>query len=287
MYGYKSPSFKMLATMITLIIGALTFVVLTPVTPSLAKSNIQKDIAYGSLGRQKLDVYMPKTTTSETQVLFFLYGGSWDSGNKSSYAFMGKTFSKEGFITVVADYRLYPKVTFPAFVNDAALAFAKTKSMFPDRQIFISGHSAGAQIGALLTLDDTYLAKHDLSACRDISGFIGIAGPYDFEIKAEKFRQIFPEPTRPQSQAVNFTSGKKPPVLLLHGKRDTTVHPEDSVILSQKLKASGNDTQVRIYNGIGHINIIAALTPMLGLIANTRQDMTSFMKQKSGLKPSC
>lgn len=267
--------------------ASLVLALVSIVLPTSASAQITRDIAYGSLDRQKYDLYLPPKVDNDTPVLFFIYGGSWESGRKSSYSFVGKTFSKEGFITVVPDYRLFPQVSFPAFVNDAALAFAKVRQKYPNRKIFVSGHSAGAQIGALLTLDGKYLARQNLLACRDIAGFIGLAGPYDFEVTEEKFKQIFPENIRPQSQAVNFASGKAAPSLLLHGKTDVTVHAEDSKILGRKLNAAGNLSEVKLYNGVGHINIVAALSPLLGIVSPTKRDMVSFMKKKAKLAPAC
>ena len=263
------------------------FVLIASITYTFAAPSSAENISYGTLERQKYDQYVPDRVNSETPVLLFIYGGSWDSGDKSKYAFVGKTFAKDGFITIIPDYRLFPKVTFPAFIDDVALSFAKVRKKFPNSKIFISGHSAGAQIGALLTLDHSYLKKHSLSACQEIAGFIGLAGPYDFEITEEKFKQIFPVETRSQTQAINFASTKSSPSLLLHGAIDTTVHAEDSKLLKNKLEANGNAAEVKIYPAVGHINIVASLAPLLGLLAPTKGDMIDFMTTRSKTTHSC
>src|SRR5262245_1487022 len=92
------------------------------------------DIAYGSDKRPKLDVYVPEAPSaaqvaqSATRplrpVVVFWYGGSWQDGSKSEYRFVGAALAERGFIAVLPDYRLYPKVKFPAFVDDAAKAVA-------------------------------------------------------------------------------------------------------------------------------------------------------------------
>lgn len=270
------------------IIAFLSFIILLLANAiTSAHAQTATNIAYGSLDRQKYDVYAPGKITDKTSILFFLYGGSWESGKKESYSFVGKAFAKEGFITVIPDYRLYPDVSFPSFVEDAALAFAKVRQQYPNKKIFISGHSAGAQIGSLLTLDTKYLKAHGLSPCGAISGFIGLAGPYDFQVTEEKFKRIFPEATRPQSQAVNFAGRKAPSTLLLHGAADYTVHAQDSTILANKMRAAGSDAQARIYPGVGHINIVSSLVPLLGLLAPTKKDMVEFMREKSKNKSGC
>lgn len=274
---------KLIATVTSLCM----FVLIASTAYTFAAPNTQENISYGSLERQKYDQHLPDDITPDTPILLFIYGGSWDSGEKSKYSFIGKTFTKEGFITIIPNYRLFPQVTFPAFVEDIALSFAKIRQKFPDRKIFIAGHSAGAQIGALLTFDHRYLKKHSLSACREISGFIGLAGPYDFEITEDKFKQIFPAETRPQSQAINFTALKSSPSLLLHGAVDTTVHAEDSKLLQNKLQTNGNSSKLKIYPAVGHINIVAALAPFIGILAPTKGDMTEFMTTRSKTTHSC
>ena len=274
---------KLVATVISLSLSVL----LASITYTFAKPVTEKNISYGNLERQKYDQYVPQDINPNTPILFFIYGGSWDSGDKSKYAFVGKTFSKEGFITIIPDYRLFPEVTFPAFIGDTALAFAKVRAKYPSRKIFVSGHSAGAQIGALMTLDKKYLGQHSLSPCSSIAGFIGLAGPYDFEVTEEKFKQIFPQATRTQSQAINFANSKAPAMLLLHGSLDTTVHAEDSTILARKLEAAGNSPEVKLYKGVSHINIVAALSPLLGILAPTKSDMIKFMNEKTDQASTC
>lgn len=274
---------KLIATVTSLSI----FVLIASITYTFAAPVNEENVPYGSLERQKYDQYAPEKISPETPILLFVYGGSWDSGEKSKYAFVGKTFAKEGFITIIPDYRLFPQVIFPAFVEDVALSFAKIKEKFPNSKIFIAGHSAGAQIGSLLTLDHRYLKKHSLSACREIAGFIGLAGPYDFEITEDKFKRIFPAETRSRTQAVNYASAKSSPILLLHGAIDTTVHAEDSKILKNKLVANGNIADMKIYPAVGHINIVAALAPLLGILAPTKGDMVDFMTIRSKTTHSC
>ena len=82
----------------------------------LAASNV----AYGSHPRQKVDVYVPTARVDSAPVVLVLYGGSWNSGRKEDYSFLGKALSSQGFVTVVADYRLVPEVRFPAFLHDSA-----------------------------------------------------------------------------------------------------------------------------------------------------------------------
>src|SRR5262245_18121268 len=111
--------------------------------------------------RHKLDLYMPKGK-KDFPVLIFVHGGAWSMGTKDLYGPLGKVFAKNGIGTVVINYRLSPKVQHPAHVQDVARAFAWTHKNIakhggnPD-QIFISGHSAGGHLVALLATDESHL----------------------------------------------------------------------------------------------------------------------------------
>ena len=86
---------------------------------------ISRDIAYGDNPRQRLDVYAPKAApagTSHAPVVVFLYGGGWTEGAKKQYGFVARALASRGIVAVLPDYRLYPEVRFPAFIEDAAAA---------------------------------------------------------------------------------------------------------------------------------------------------------------------
>ena len=92
----------------------------------------------------------------------FFYGGAWDAGRRGAYRFAGTALAQLGYVTVVPDYRLYPAVKFPAFVDDGARAVAWAQRHAADygadpRRIVLLGHSAGAHMAALLSVDPQYL----------------------------------------------------------------------------------------------------------------------------------
>ena len=193
--------------------------------------DVLRNVPYGEGERAKLDLYIPTRTTPTTPVLVFIHGGSWDSGSKDIYLFVGQSLASEGFIVAIPNYRLYPQVRFPAFVEDAAKAVVKVERMMDggvygvpggDHPFFLMGHSAGAEIAGLLATDGRYL-KAAGGSIRSLDGFIGLAGPYDFlPLTEERYKRIFPEAAREASQPVNFVSGDEPPMLLIHGGDDAS-----------------------------------------------------------------
>lgn len=227
-------------------------------------------IEYGTLPRQKLDVYVPDgghkaTAAGPKPVVVFFYGGSWDSGERRDYRFVAEALTSQGFIAVVPDYRVYPEVLFPDFLDDAAQAMRWARDNAArfggdPRQLIVMGHSAGAHIAAMITLDSEYLARVGM-APQDLAGMIGLAGPYDFlPLKKERLKIIFgPEAERGRTQPINFVTGANPPMLLLVGDEDTIVKPGNTRRLAAKIKAKGGPVQLIEYPKLGHIDIVIKL----------------------------
>jgi acetyl esterase/lipase len=243
--------------------------------------------AYGTQARQKLNIWAPNDATKDVSprtVIVFFYGGSWKMGERDLYDFMGRALAERGYVVVVADYRLVPDVRFPGFVEDGAAAIAWTRANIathggnPDR-IFVSGHSAGAHIAAMVTLDKQWLAKAGAPA-DTIKGFIGLAGPYDFfPFTSDSSRNAFghlPDPTI--SQPIHYARADAPPMLLLTGSMDTTVKPRNSRVLAEAITKLGGKAQQRVYDGVDHSTIIMALAKPFRDKAPVIDDMDGFIK---------
>jgi len=250
---------------------------------SRAGYHVERDLAYGPNRRQKLDLYVPDKLPGKAPVILFFYGGSWDSGNKSLYLAFGQAFASQGIIVAVADYRLYPQVRYPAFVEDGAGAFAWVHAHIADRggdpgRIFLAGHSAGAYIAAMLAADEHYLRDRGASPGW-IRGVIGIAGPYDFlPLKDEKLIEIFGGADRPQTQPVTYIDGLRPPMLLATGLGDTTVLPRNTERFAAKLRLFHSEVEERYYQGVGHIGIILSLAQDFRGRTSLHQDMLAFIR---------
>ncbi|MDA0341939.1 MAG: alpha/beta hydrolase [Proteobacteria bacterium] len=228
-------------------------------------------IAYGDLGRQKLDIYRPSQPNGDDAIIVFIYGGSWRMGNRADYRFVAQPFAAAGYTTVIPDYRLYPQARFPDFVRDiaAALAWIQREMVGKGKppRIVLVGHSAGAHTAALLALDRRYLEAEGLSP-DIIKGWVGLAGPYAFDpIKTKSTTAVFAtvrDDVR-QAQPLTFARGDAPPALLLHGSSDGTVYPWNSEMLEQAIKAKGGRVSYQPLDNIGHIAIVVSIAkPGLG-----------------------
>jgi acetyl esterase/lipase len=250
----------------------------------------QTDIPYGPGARQRLDVYRPAPARDKAgrhPVVVFFYGGGWEDGDRAVYRFVGATLAACGVVTIIPDYRVYPDVTFPAFMEDAAQAVAWTRRHIgefagdPDR-LFIMGHSAGAQIATLLVFDREYLQAAGIAS--PVAGVIGLAGPYDFlPLRSSTLKAIFgPESEWMRSQPIAYVTPGAPRMLLLAGSDDTTVDPGNTERLAARARAAGNSVTATVYPAVGHRALIGAISNQLTFLAPVRRDVLDFIAVPAG-----
>lgn len=242
-------------------------------------------IAYGDDPRQKLDVYVPRHALPDAPVVVFFYGGSWNSGAREDYNFVGEALASRGIVAVVADYRLYPQVRYPLFLQDGARAVAWTKAHIREfsgnpQRLYLMGHSSGGYNAAMLALDGDLLAAAGMSP-KDLRGWIGLAGPYDFlPIENPAVRPVFFWPdSPPQSQPINHVSRDAPPALLIAASEDELVNPtRNTGGLAHKLRAAGVPVQDFYYSRPNHITLVATLSRPLRGLAPVLDQVVGFIK---------
>lgn len=175
--------------------------------------------------RHTLDLYVPTGTAPAGgwPVLMFVHGGSWKSGNKNLYGYLGRSLARRGLLFVAINYRLSPAVKHPAHIEDVARAAAWLKANAARHggdpgNLFVCGHSAGGHLCTLLAFDATHLARHGMTPA-DLRGVIPISGV--FEIDASRwYDRAFPRDGRPQASPMTHVAAAGPPVLVLVGDKD-------------------------------------------------------------------
>ncbi len=208
------------------------------------------EVAYGDGPRQRYDLYRPVGPDGEPlsgplPVVIFVHGGSWETGDKGSYRWVGQGLAAQGFIAVLPNYGLMPDRRFPGFVDDVARAVAHARAEMPlwggdPQRLVVMGHSAGAHIAALVAYDPRYLAAYALTP-RVFSGFVGLSGPYDFIFDTPLLQRTFsgtPEQER-DALPVHFVSDESPRTLLVMGREDRTVNPRNTHSLAARLHEVG------------------------------------------------
>ncbi len=245
---------------------------------------VHRDLEYGAAARDRLDLYVPDGLKAAAPVLLFFYGGSWQSGSKDIYDAFGRLFAQAGIVTAVADYRLYPEVRYPAFLEDGANAVAFLHREIanyggdPDK-LFVSGHSAGAYIAVMLAVNGTYLEAAGGETAW-LRGVIGLAGPYDFlPLYEAAMIDIFGGDRELATQPIRYAGNPAPPMLLAHGLADKTVGRGNSRRMAEKLVAAGNKVELKGYPGIGHIAIMLSLLPPLRKWTTLYADMLRFVRE--------
>ncbi|MGY4530923.1 acetyl esterase/lipase [Pseudomonas sp. TE3786] len=250
-------------------------------------------IAYGSDPRQQLDIYTPTVKKAgPTPVVLFFYGGSWNSGERNDYRFVGEALASQGYVTVIADYRLYPQVRYPEFLKDGAQAFAWVRQHISNyggdpEQLFLMGHSAGAYNAAMLALDPRLLAEVHLDASA-IRGWIGLAGPYDFlPIENPDVRPVFFFPNSPpDSQPINQVSANAPPALLMAATEDQLVNPQRNTGgLAKRLRELGVSVSEHYYDNVSHITLVGTLSRPLRYKAPALEEIARFIDSDGGRRP--
>ena len=139
------------------------------VSAQAVETVVVRDIPYVERGhaRQVLDVYAPVTAKS-TPVVFWIHGGGWQAGDKSEVRLKPQVFVDRGFVFVSTNYRLLPQVDMDTLIRDIAKSLHWVHDHIAEHggdpeRVVVMGHSAGAQLAALICTDDRYLKSEGLT----------------------------------------------------------------------------------------------------------------------------
>jgi acetyl esterase/lipase len=259
------------------------------------------DLSYGTSAAHTVDVYVPhRPATAPRPLVVFWYGGRWTDGDKGDYRFVGAALAALGYVAVLPNYRHYPEVKMAGFMDDAAraaqwaVAHGAEFGADPSR-LYLMGHSAGAHIAALVTLDTRYFAATGRPA-PVIAGMIGLSGPYDFlPLTDADLQDMFGPPENyPNSQPINFVRsnppgalesgfagpGDVPAMLLIVGLKDEAVAPKNSLNLAAALQRHGVPVTLKTYPKLKHADTVAAMSLPARGRAPTITDIEAFVSRR-------
>jgi len=244
-------------------------------------TKIMKDIVFNKEHNLTLDIYIPPSTVKiNSQAIVFFYGGSWDSGDKAEYKFLGSTLANQGYIVFIPNYRKYPNVKFPDFMFDAADSVSWAAKNMPEyskdlKSIVLMGHSAGANMAILLVTDKSYL-RDDY---KSISGGIGLSGAYNFTPNTESLVSIFGPPIKyPLMRPITFIDGHEPPVFLGHGGKDKVVAAFNYENMKDRLLDKGVCVVSKEYPTFGHAETIGRFSWVGGKEPSILKDIIHFLR---------
>ena len=256
-------------------------------------ADVKQNIEFDQHPRLKYDLYLPSAANKEfssTPVIVFFYGGSWNRGDKSEYEFVGRRLASMGYITAVPNYRLYPEVKYPAFLEDGAQSIAHLRNELakseyqhykPATQYILMGHSAGAYNAAMIALDSRWLNNVGVPHQSSIKGFIGLAGAYNiYPIKDAEVRPVFEHPNYPpKSQPIDYSDKQVVPSLILTPESDTLVSIErNSQALHKSLQAAGNQSTIASVEGTDHVTLVGTLSPLLFFKGSSAKPIETFIR---------
>lgn len=271
----------------------------------LPAAQVETDISYGPHVRQKLDLFMP-AGPKDWLVAVFVHGGSWTGGDKALkvggqdvYGNIGRYLAGQGIGVAVINYRLQPQVRWEDQVADVGRAVGWVHQNMAARggrpdQLFLFGHSAGAQLAAYAALDRRVLAAAGVPA-QALRGVIPVsgaghdltdAGTYALGHSPNYYRSVFdPDNTNPAWQknasAVTYIRKDAPPFLVMAGGSEEKAMIRQSVRLHEALQAEGVPVKFLLVPRQSHGRIVLALS---------RPDKTagpeviSFIRQHTGKK---
>jgi acetyl esterase/lipase len=218
--------------------------------------------------KHKLDLYLPRDKKS-FPVLVFLHGGSWRTGDRSLYAALGQRFARAGIGVAIPSYRLMPQNPHPAQIEDASAAFAWVVRNIGQRggdvsHIYLSGHSAGAHLAALLALDEKYLKKFDLprSAIRSV---IVMSGVYE----VDKLDTFLAAGDKHDASPLAHAHVGSPPFLISYCQWDYFGLPKQARDFATALKKNFVPAQLLYVPGENHISEVISLVQEQGLLVDT------------------
>lgn len=253
---------------------------------------VSKDILYGDESLQDLDIYYPKplaqamkaqeTISDSYPMVVFVHGGSWESGNKDEYAFVGQSLAQAGYVTAVINYRKAPEHVYPDYVEDAAKAIAWSVNNAPSlhvdpKRLAVMGHSAGAFNAVAAVSNEDFLAPYGVKP-KDIAAVIGIAGPYSYDFRKFSSATAFgadatPDKVMPDRQI----KGAQPPYLLLTAEKDKVVHVTNTIKMTQALEKAGVTVETGDIKGASHATSIGAMAPPLRWVNDVRAQVLTYL----------
>ncbi len=240
--------------------------------------------SYGEHPRQAVDVYEPrKAVQSGKPVVVFIHGGAWRTSGKAEYKFVAQALSQLGYVVIIPEYRVYPEVKFPAFVEDVVSALSAVNQHMPEllnraqNRVILMGHSSGAHTAALLMTDPAYF-KQSLPEVQ-VAGLVGLAGPYDLPMQDPEVVPVFEGFSPDQVNPVRQVRSDMPPVLLLHGLKDDRVKPFHTRHFADVLQQAGGEVETKLYDDVAHVSILAGLAMPLRFINNSYADLVTFLRR--------
>lgn len=262
---------------------------------SSAQVKTAKNINYASNteGKNTLIIFYKNDSIKNKPVLIFIHGGSWSSGKKETYWWLGRNFARKGVVTVIINYPLAPTAQYEKMAGDCALAVKWVQENIKSYQasgdkIFVMGHSAGAHLGELINADPKYFQQAGIK--NPIKGMI-LNDPFGLDIfeylsSAEKdnyyfdFLRTFTDQPAVWKKAspMDYVNNIRNPHLLFYGSKTYGAIKMQTPRLYEKLKSMNVAVEINEVKGKSHVPMI---TQMIFGGNNLYKDIVDFVNKFS------
>jgi len=239
---------------------------------------------------QKLNIFVPKKSAQLKDVLIFVYGGSWNSGRNEIYNFFGTRWARKGVVTVIVDYPKSPKAGYDEMAIDVATAVKWVKENISKyggnpEKIFISGHSAGGHLAALVAIKKAYFERVGIdnplkgiilidAAGLDMYGYLKGEG---FEPGNTYLNTFSNDPTIwKEASPIYFLHKEMPPMLIYRGSKTYSSIEVSNEKFVRALKVFVPNPDYRILVGKKHVPMI---TQFFNTSNNRYKEMKAFMER--------
>jgi hypothetical protein len=245
--------------------------------------------------KNTLDVYYPKDIDTLKDVVVFVHGGSWNSGSKNSYSFLGRNFAKKNVVEVNINYRLSPEVKYEEMTRDVAKAVVwvydhiKEYGGDPNR-IFIAGHSAGGHLAALVSMDSDYFLYEGIenpikgafmidAFCLDLVDYFKITAP----VFSKTYYPIFSNNDLVWQRATpnNYVERTNIPFYTFVGSKTYPAIIIGTDRFNRTFEREGKSIITKTIQGKRHVGMILQMYFKKNQMYS---DMLSFMKQNQNIK---
>ncbi|MCX2451530.1 alpha/beta hydrolase [Pedobacter sp. PLR] len=244
---------------------------------SAAQIKVAKDIGYGqeqSKVSNQLNVYYPADTVAKKGVVIFIHGGSWSSGKKETYWWLGRNLARKGLVGVIINYGLAPEQQYPQMAADCAAAVTWVSQHIhnyggnPER-IFLMGHSAGGHLAEFINADPEYLEAAGFKG--KVKGVI-LNDAFGLDMneylsKAEKddnyhnFLRTFSDDPVVWTKAspLNYVQQIENPHLIFYGEKTYPAIQIQSERIQKQLTAQQIPSSIYVIKGKKHVGMISQM----------------------------
>lgn len=219
--------------------------------------------------RHTLDIYAHPNRIGLPVVLFY-HGGGWRSGDKRLFEHLGRAMAVRGILAVTVNYRLTPAVRHPSHAMDCANAFAWVLEHVADyggdpSNVFLMGHSAGAHLASIITLDRRYLQRLNVPD-NGVRGVIVVSGATDLTnhtettvfTTREQIEEAFGSTTEELAAAspMTYVRSDLPPFLVIVAERDSEGLRSQGRRFADALRDAGGEVIYISIQGRDHFSIV-------------------------------